>query len=649
MPAPRQSARPAPSGWSLERKLPLLISALLAGVLGAFGAAAYHQVRAAAVARAEDRLGGVARQLATMSGTSGQPRIAVLRALAADTAVVRAVVGGPDAGGARAAVAARFASARQPADSTLDGWELWTADGARRFRGGRSATVADSVALAATRAAAARTDSVRRSPFYHVGGRVAVWTVVPVAAGGRTAGFLAERRRLATSPRTEQAIRQLTGEDVTLRFTSRGAGAWATVGGAPAAPLFALPAARPAGAGRVAVLPDPAGVRYYVAQEAVAQTPWLVVLAEPEAAVLRRPHEFLRTLLGVGALLLAAGAVGAWWLGRHVTRPLLAVTSAAEALAAGDYAPRVAVTGGAELARLATTFNAMAAGIGQAHAELAERNAALQRANAAKVQFLAMMSHELRTPLNAIGGYTELIELGLRGPVTPEQVTDLARIRRSKDHLLSIITDLLGFARVDAGHLTLALTAVPLRDVLADAEAALDHQFAAKGVELRVPPPPPGAVARADREKLQQVVLNLLTNALRFTAPGGAVTLTCAADADAEPGAGPGAPDDRAVPAVRLAVSDTGVGIPADKLDAIFEPFVQVDAGLTRRVGGTGLGLAIVRTLVAAMGGEVGVTSVLGAGSTFTVALPLAAAAAPPAAVAGAAGRRRGAPRLTRG
>jgi signal transduction histidine kinase len=616
---------PHGAGWSLERKLPVLIAALLAAVVGAFGAAAYREVRLATVERASTRLAGVAQQLAAMAAANGGTRVAALRALAADPAVVAAAGEGAAAPlTARVAdqLTGRLGAARRAGDSTVLAWELWTADG-RRLRAGAARSPRDSAVLAATVRRAAASDSIGRSAFYQVGGHMAVWTVVPVlAADGRRAGVLAEGRRVATTPRREQMIRDLTGEDVEVLVTSRAAGAepaeWATIGGAPREAPFALP--RAGARGRALRLRDPAGVRHFVAAAAVPQTPWLIVLTEPEASVLRRPREFLHALLGAGALVLAAGAFAAWLLGRHVTRPLVAVTRAAEALADGDYGQRVAVAGGAELAALAATFNAMAAGVGEAHAALAERNAGLQRANAAKAQFLAMMSHELRTPLNAIGGYTELMALGIRGPVTPEQLADLARIRRSKDHLLSIITDLLSFARADAGHLTLALAPVALRDVLAEAETLLGPQFAAKGVRLQVAPAPPGAVARADREKLQQVVLNLLTNALRFTPAGGSAAVTCTLVPDGT---------------VRIAVRDTGVGIPADRLDAIFEPFVQVDAALTRQVGGTGLGLAIVRTLVGAMGGQVGVDSIEGAGSTFRVTLPRADV---PARAAGGAG-----------
>ena len=243
-------------------------------------------------------------------------------------------------------------------------------------------------------------------------------------------------------------------------------------------------------------------------------------------------------------------------------------------------------------------------------AEQAARREA-EDANRAKSQFLATMSHELRTPLNAIGGYAELMELGIRGPITAEQATDRGRIQQSQRHLLGLINGVLNYARVEAGAVHYAVEDVPLAEVLTTCEALIAPQARAKGLELVVPGGP--AVdrtlrVRGDREKVQQIVLNLLSNAVNFTDAGGRLTVEASADAGG----------------VRVRVRDTGVGIAADQLARVFEPFVQVDARLTRTRGGTGLGLAISRDLARGMGGDLTVESVLGTGSTFTLVLPRA-------------------------
>jgi len=229
-----------------------------------------------------------------------------------------------------------------------------------------------------------------------------------------------------------------------------------------------------------------------------------------------------------------------------------------------------------------------------------------ERANRAKSEFLAVMSHELRTPLNAIGGYAELMEMGLRGPLTEQQRDDLRRIQRSQQHLLGLINEVLNYAKLETGTVHYELTAVRARDALGAAEALVAPQAAAKGLTLTVAEAPPALVARADAEKLRQILVNLLSNAIKFTDRGGRVELAGESQGDQ----------------VRVHVRDTGIGIAAEKLEAIFEPFVQVRADLTRTTEGTGLGLAISRDLARGMGGDLTVESTPGAGSTFTLVLP---------------------------
>ena len=231
-----------------------------------------------------------------------------------------------------------------------------------------------------------------------------------------------------------------------------------------------------------------------------------------------------------------------------------------------------------------------------------------ERANRAKSEFLAVMSHELRTPLNAIGGYAELMEMGIRGPITPQQREDLHRIQQSQRHLLGLINEVLNYARLETGTVHFDVADVRLREALAGAEALVAPQAQAKELELATAECPPALAARADPEKLRQILVNLLSNAVKFTDRGGRVELSCAASAGG----------------VHVSVRDTGIGIEADQLERIFEPFVQVRADLTRTAEGTGLGLAISRDLARGMGGDLTAESTPGAGSTFTLTLPAA-------------------------
>ena len=242
-----------------------------------------------------------------------------------------------------------------------------------------------------------------------------------------------------------------------------------------------------------------------------------------------------------------------------------------------------------------------------ANDELQLARAAADEANLAKSQFLANMSHELRTPLNAIGGYVQLMEMGLHGPVTEGQRTALDRVARSQRHLLRLVNDVLNLARIEAGRVDYAQDDVLVAEVMASVTPMVEPQMAAAGLSFTTAVPA-DLVAIADREKLQQVLINLLTNAVKFTASGGRVAVVAERD-------------DRAG-RVLVRVSDTGIGIPADKLEGIFEPFVQVEVGHARRAEGTGLGLAISRDLARGMRGDLTVRSVEGEGAVFTLSLP---------------------------
>ncbi len=221
---------------------------------------------------------------------------------------------------------------------------------------------------------------------------------------------------------------------------------------------------------------------------------------------------------------------------------------------------------------------------------LAEQRAraAAEEANAAKMTFLAMMSHELRTPLNALGGFLELLLLELRGPITPTQRGDLERMRRSHSHLLNLINDVLNYAQIDTGHAQYDIRPVGVGGVLRRIEELVSVQCQAKAIlcELRIPDPQP--VVMADEERLGQILLNLLSNAIKYTPRGGGLTVWT------EQGDGE----------VCTRVRDTGIGVPADKLAAIFNPFMQVGRRLNTPGEGVGLGLAISRDLAIGMGGS---------------------------------------------
>jgi signal transduction histidine kinase len=227
-------------------------------------------------------------------------------------------------------------------------------------------------------------------------------------------------------------------------------------------------------------------------------------------------------------------------------------------------------------------------------------------ANIAKSEFLRNISHELRTPLNAIGGYAELIEMGLRGPVTSEQRTDLTRIKRSQRHLLALISEILNFVRAESGRMEYRFAEISIGAVIQDVVEMMEASIENKHLILEPHPADGDTLVWADPDRVRQILINLVMNAVKYTAAGGKLSISYTLTRYD----------------VIVQVADSGSGIPADMLEAIFEPFVQLESGLSDRRGGVGLGLAISRDMARAMNGDLTVDSTLGIGSRFTLALP---------------------------
>jgi signal transduction histidine kinase len=629
---------------SIDWKLPLLITAVLAAGLAAFLAFTYVALSRRGEAVVRERFASASRQVARSIETAVAERADIARRTARGESIARALEivasGKPLSERDSAAAATELGGAL-----TRDSLAALLVDTTGRVIATAGKPLPSSIRVIDPRSVAPLSsddplDKAQIGPLLPVGNRVLFWVVAPVIVDGRRTGYFMQPRYVGGPPEAMQSLRELTREDLTLYTRNIDNSGWMVAPGIPAP----APLARDSSGGRVSYeRPDPGR---FIAEEApIAGTSWLVVIDSPVRSLFARLRSTVEQLAWMSLVILAAGAVLAWIVGRRITRPLILLTSAADQVATGTYEQPIAVAGRDEIGRLAKRFHEMAAQVTEARRELEQRasdaqhsadelaaaNRRLQTtmteaqsaraeaerargdaeaANRAKSDFLAMMSHELRTPLNAIAGYAELIELGIHGPVTDAQRNALNRIARSQAHLLTLINDVLNFARVDSGQIQYAVEDVRMHETLAGIEPLVEPQIVARKLTFQYEACDPTIIAAADDDKVRQVVLNLLGNAVKYTPEGGRVTLACEADENV----------------VRVHVRDTGPGIEPDQLPVIFEAFVQGHRALNRPNEGVGLGLAISRDLARGMGGDVTVETELGVGSTFTLALPRAGA-----------------------
>ncbi|MEE3716332.1 response regulator [Tumidithrix elongata RA019] len=266
----------------------------------------------------------------------------------------------------------------------------------------------------------------------------------------------------------------------------------------------------------------------------------------------------------------------------------------------------------------------------QAEAQLQQTNQELARATRLKDEFLANMSHELRTPLNAILGMTEGLEDGVFGSVSDRQLKAFKTIERSGNHLLELITDILDVAKIESGKIELECAPIDITPLCQSSLTFIKQQALKKNIQIESRLPPNLPELYVDERRIRQVLINLLSNAVKFTPENGRITLevTRITSSPIEKESGSAlrlAKEKRAF--LQIAVIDTGIGISPENIKKLFQPFIQIDSALNRKYDGTGLGLALVKRLVELHGGEVGLTSEVGVGSCFTIALPCVASA----------------------
>lgn len=595
---------------SIERKLPLLMTGVLLVVLAAGVVVVDREGRRASAAVNSNKLQQTSVTIGGLIAQTG-PRIGLaLRPIARDTTVLRVLASEKPSRRDLAVVQDMLDDLSKPNVANDSGLvtELRAVDGHVIVRAGDPGATHDRP----FGSVASGRDSTSIGSLYQSGGRIYYWATVPVILDGRRVGMLAQRRRINSQPETEKAITDLGGiPGVSIFLANSDGSLWTTLGGR------AIPPPSKVDTSHLSVIYDHPEVssheRVALYRSLAAGTPWAVAIELPVSKLSAGPRGVLSRFAFVSLILLVFGGTALWLITRRITSPLTRMTVAAEAMAKGDYSHRVPESGDYEIARLGASFNRMATQVEAANQKLQDAAADAERAqniaeeaNAAKANFLAAMSHELRTPLNAIAGYVDLLEMGLRGPLTEEQRVDLSRIKRSQQYLLGLIEQVLVFTQIEAHRVAIHLQDVALDDLMRDAETMVRPQIRSKGIEYSYDTENPGLVVRADRDKAQQIVLNLITNGAKYTNPGGKVSVRSETNNGS----------------VLVRVSDTGPGIPEKMMADIFEPFVQLDRRLNQPREGVGLGLTISRDLARAMGGDLFVESTMGVGSTFTLVLP---------------------------
>jgi signal transduction histidine kinase len=588
-------------GLSLEHKVPLVVSGLLTALLSLFVWLAYRDIATSSLIAAGERNTRLVADLGRLLGQNSQQRRTLVYRRANDAGVTAAISGGPIE-----PAEAALSALRTSIDSSLIAVLLDSARRPVRYIGTQPGPELIRRLAAVLTGADTTASHAANGEFFIERDRARFWTVAAVRPAGRTVGYMALLRAVGASAETVRTFHNLIGQSgtVLLGNTSDPDGLAVNLEGT------ILPGSREAVRDSQVERYMRAGARQVASRQNIPGTPWDVIVESSVTAVNGRANHFLRRSALIGLVMLFFGTPLIWLISRRFTQPIRAMSDVAGAIADRRYDRRVRVERTDELGVLGASFNHMANEVQRALGEAETSKAEAERANRAKSEFLGNMSHEIRTPINAILGYTDLMALGVDGPLTESQRSRLERVRTSGQYLVSLIDDLLDFSRLETTPFVLEPRTARAADAVHTAMAVIDRLATAKTVQLSAQVEPDAHYV-GDPRRVEQILVNLLGNAVKFTPSGGRVRLECRTiSTNGRPGA------------TEFVVEDTGIGIAPDRLETIFEPFVQLHSGYTRPHGGSGLGLTLSSRLASLMGGKISVQSQVGVGSRFTLSLP---------------------------
>jgi signal transduction histidine kinase len=473
-------------------------------------------------------------------------------------------------------------------------------------------------------------DERQLGPFRRVDGEIVYWVTLPLLRNGEAEGWIAQRRALGDVQAVGITLGALLGNRTRILVGAEGDSIWVDLASGDLVSM----AFDGVVVGQPYHFDDPAAGDVLAVAGPLPELSRLVQADMPMTEVLARPHAFRRNALVLAASLTALAVLIGWVSSGRLTEPLQSLVTAADAMAAGNYRSRVTPTSDDEVGHLGRAFNAMADRVAssdealrakleevqalavrleQANVEAERARAEAQESSRVKSEFLAVMSHEIRTPINVVISYVELLKAGVPDEPTEKQRNYLQRIDQSSRLLVWLLNDLLDFSSIESGQMQVEMGVGSGRTAVDTARSALEAFAEGKGITLtgRCEADPR---FHADEQRVQQIVLNLVSNAIKFTPRGGTVSVTCTEAPACPPGM-----DEKDDAWVRIDVLDTGVGIPQDQIATMFEPFVRGDSEQTGGASGAGLGLAISRRLAEMMSGTITVESTLGQGTKFTL------------------------------